>query len=228
MFYGLMFVLTVFFIVKWRSGKLEREKQKLERIVNKRTQEINQKNRQLEEQSGKLKEMDQVKSRFFANISHEFRTPLTLIMGPLENMLTNTGEAAPQKTINLMLRNSQRLLGLINQLLELSRFESGKMKLQAGKQNIVPYLKGLTASFDPVIIKNELELIFCVEEEEINLYFDPGKLEEVIFNLLSNAVKFTPAGGQITVKAAKVKTKEEHFPSGSVAISVSDTGPGIP
>jgi signal transduction histidine kinase/DNA-binding response OmpR family regulator/ligand-binding sensor domain-containing protein len=227
--------LAMLLVVKWRSGKLEREKQKLERIVKERTKEIREKTQQLEkqtlqlkEQSEKLKEVDKVKSRFFANISHEFRTPLTLITGPLEQMLSDCHDKKQQKHLTLMLRNSQRLLALINQLLELSKFESGTMKLQAGRQNIITFLKGIAASFDPVATKNDLDLIFHSELEEINLYFDPGKLEEVIFNLLANAIKFTPAGGRITINAASIASGEENFPAGALEISICDTGPGIP
>ena len=227
--------LAMLLVVKWRSGKLEREKQKLERIVKERTKEIREKTHQLEkqtlqlkEQSEKLKEVDKVKSRFFANISHEFRTPLTLITGPLEQMLSDCHDKKQQKHLTLMLRNSQRLLALINQLLELSKFESGTMKLQAGRQNIITFLKGIAASFDPVATKNDLDLIFHSELEEINLYFDPGKLEEVIFNLLANAIKFTPAGGRITINAASIASGEENFPAGALEISICDTGPGIP
>jgi signal transduction histidine kinase/DNA-binding response OmpR family regulator len=226
--------LAVFFIVKWRSGKLEREKQKLEQIVKERTTEIEDKNlqlqkktTQLEEQSEKLKELDKVKSRFFANISHEFRTPLTLIMGPLEQIISKTANKEQEKQLNLMLRNSQRLLSLINQLLELSKFDSGQMKLQASQQNIVRFLKGIVASFEPVTTKNELDLTFQAEEENITLYFDAEKLEEVMFNLLSNAVKFTPAGGRITVTAARTGAEEGRFPLGSLDLLVCDTGPGI-
>jgi signal transduction histidine kinase len=84
------------------------------------------------------------------------------------------------------------------------------------------------ASFDPVANKNELDLTFHVEKQNITLYFDPEKLEKVIFNLLSNAVKFTPAGGKLTIMAKKNPTKEANFPSGWLEISVCDTGPGIP
>jgi signal transduction histidine kinase/DNA-binding NarL/FixJ family response regulator/ligand-binding sensor domain-containing protein len=234
LFYAIAIFWAVFFIVKWRSGKLEREKQKLEQIVKERTTEIEDKNlqlekktAQLEEQSEKLKELDQVKSRFFANISHEFRTPLTLIMGPLEQIISRTADKEQEKQLHLMLRNSQRLLSLINQLLELSKFDSGQMKLQASRQNIIPFLKGIVASFEPVTVKNELDLTFHAEEENITLYFEAGKLEEAMFNLLSNAVKFTPAGGRITAAAARTGTKADSFPQGALDISVCDTGPGI-
>ncbi len=235
LFYFLFFLSFLFLFARWRSGKLEREKKKLEHIIKERTKEIAEKNHQLEEQSEKLKEMDQVKSRFFANISHEFRTPLTLIMGPLEQMLTEPGrEAAEIKKLNLMLRNSQRLLTLINQLLELSKFESGKVKLHAEYRDIVPFLKGILDTFGPAADKREIDLTFQFHDEKsesgqtIMMYFDPNKLEEIIFNLLANALKFTPAGGQVTVKTGSHSPgKKVNFPHGFVEISVADSGPGI-
>jgi signal transduction histidine kinase/ligand-binding sensor domain-containing protein/DNA-binding response OmpR family regulator len=182
---------------------------------------IEEKNRQLEEQSGKLKELDQVKSRFFANISHEFRTPLTLIMGPLEQMRSQSTDRRQQKKLGLMIRNAQRLLGLINQLLELSKIKSGTMKLRVCRQNIVPFLKGIQAAFEILADNEEVELIFYAEEENILLYFDPERIEMVVSNLLMNALKFTPSGGRVEVSVGK-------SPPGWVEISVSDTGPGIP
>jgi signal transduction histidine kinase/DNA-binding NarL/FixJ family response regulator len=229
--YAGIFYLMTFFVMKWRrSIQLEKEKHTLEQTIKDRTKELKKKNLQLEEQSEKLKEMDKVKSRFFANISHEFRTPLTLIMGPLEQMLAADGEEKKEreKKLNLMLRNSRRLLGLIDQLLELSKFSTGNIKLHAVRQSIILFIKGILASFEPVTDKNELDLKFQSGDDDIDLYFDPVKLEDVIFNLLSNAVKFTPPGGRITVTVRRNGTQDENFPSGMVEISVSDTGPGIP
>ncbi len=235
--YAVLAFLAMYFIVKMRSWRLHQEKQRLEQVVKERTKEINEKNQQLEkqtlqlqEQSEKLKELDHVKSRFFANISHEFRTPLTLIMGPLEQMLTDDDEKEQNRKdrVKLMLRNSQRLLNLINQLLDLSKLDSGKMKLQAARQNIVPFLKGLKDSFQFLATQNKLELTFQSEEEDITLYFDLEKLEKVICNLLSNAIKFTPPGGKITIKVKNNPTPAKNFPSGWAAISVADTGVGIP
>ncbi|HLP57795.1 MAG TPA: ATP-binding protein [Candidatus Deferrimicrobium sp.] len=220
--YTLAAFLMLFFIVRWRSQWLVREKQKLELIIKENTAEIEGKNRLLEKQAQQVKEMDKVKSRFFANISHEFRTPLTLILGPLEQMLTEPQEKEieQKKKMRMMLRNSRRLLGLINQLLELSKFDSGSMKLQAMRQNIVPFLKGIFHSFDSLAVQKEVALIFQSETENIPLYYDPERLEEVISNLLANAAKFTPAGGKITLA---VKVKQDFL-----EVSVSDTGPGIP
>ncbi|NIM13233.1 MAG: response regulator [Candidatus Aminicenantes bacterium] len=228
--YVVGFLLIIYFTVRWRSRKLELEKQRLEKIIKERTKEIEEKNIQLEEQSEQLKEMDKVKSRFFANISHEFRTPLTLIMGPLEQMLSTSRSKQQIKQINLMIRNSQRLLTLINQLLDLSKLDSGKIKLQAHPQQIVSFLKGVLASFELASTQNKIDLKFHAESEDITLYFDPGKLEDVICNLLINAFKFTPAGGEITVtvKVTEGPAAGPNFPSGSVDISVRDTGIGVP
>jgi signal transduction histidine kinase/DNA-binding response OmpR family regulator len=219
--YALAVILGVFLIVKWRSWKLEQEKQRLEQLVKNRTKEINHKNLQLEEQSEKLKEMDKVKSRFFANISHEFRTPLTLIMGPLEQILSDCQDREMERKMNLMLRNSQRLLNLINQLLDLSKFDSGRMKLQAVRQNIVPFLKSMKDSFKLAAQQHEVDLSFHTEKEDITLYFDTEKLENVMCNLLINAIKFTPPGGKVTVSVTAPSPEV-------VEISVRDTGIGIP
>jgi signal transduction histidine kinase/DNA-binding response OmpR family regulator/ligand-binding sensor domain-containing protein len=225
LFTGIFLLLNL--TVKWRSRKLVREKERLEHVVEERTREIRDKNDQLEQQtlqlkdqSEKLKEMDKVKSRFFANISHEFRTPLTLIMSPLEQLLSRTRDDEQRKSYRMMLRNSQQLLTLINQLLELSRIDSGKMKLQAACQNIVSHLERTLESFRGPAEQRQLTLEFLCEKEDILLYFDTDKMEEVIYNLLSNALKFTPAGGRITISAAL----EPQY----VRISVKDTGIGIP
>jgi signal transduction histidine kinase/DNA-binding response OmpR family regulator len=219
--YAIAVILMVFLIVKWRSWRLEQEKQRLEQVVKNRTKEINHKNRQLEEQSEKLKEMDMVKSRFFANISHEFRTPLTLIMGPLEQILSDCRDREMERKMKLMLRNSQRLLNLINQLLDLSKFDSGRMKLQAVRQNIVLFLNSMIDSFELAARQHEVDLIFQPESEDITLYFDTEKLENVMCNLLINAIKFTPPGGKVTVSVTASSPEV-------VEISVRDTGIGIP
>lgn len=220
-------LLSVFLFVQWRAGILKHEKQKLERIVIERTKEINNKNRQLEDQtlqlkdqSEKLKEMDKIKSRFFANISHEFRTPLTLIMSPLEQMLSDAGDKKQKEKFEVMLRGSRQLLTLINQLLDLSRFDSGKMKLQAACRDIVSFIKAIIESFQVLAQQNRLNLEFHPASGEIPLYYDAQRMEEVMYNLLINAFKFTPAGG--VIKVSVIKEQEV------VKISVADTGTGIP
>jgi DNA-binding response OmpR family regulator/signal transduction histidine kinase len=227
-------LLLMFLIVKWRSKYLEKEKKRLETIIKERTHEIEEKNLQLEnqtiqlrDQSEKLKEMDKMKSRFFANISHEFRTPLTLIMGPLEQILSNNPGKEMEGKANLMLRNSRRLLNLINQLLELAKFESGKMKLEVSLQDIVPFVKNIVLCFESLALQKKVALTFQGKEEQLPVYLDPEKLEIIITNLLSNAFKYLPAGGKVTVLVRRA-VGTDSFPFGSVEISVRDTGPGIP
>ncbi|MBK6622118.1 MAG: response regulator [Saprospirales bacterium] len=170
----------------------------------------------------KLKELDQMKSRFFADISHEFRTPLTLILGPVDNLLSTQPEAEQAKQFNLIKRNAQRLLRLINQLLDLSKLEAGKMKLDLRFENMIPLLRGITFSFESLVEGKNIGLRFESELEIAFLYFDRDKMEQVLTNLLSNAVKFTPEGGEVSVE---VKTAEE---GEWLQIEVADTGPGIP
>jgi signal transduction histidine kinase/DNA-binding response OmpR family regulator len=234
--YALLLSMLTYLITKWRRAMhLEKETYRLESVVAERVKEIHWKNQQLEqqtirlqEQSQKLAELDKVKSRFFANISHEFRTPLTLIMGSLEQILDNgwPGDTRGNKKLTLMLRNSQRLLRLIDQLLELSKLESGRVQLMTRPIDIVAYVKGTVSSFEPVASKNELELTVTAQQKKLMLLIDPVKIEIVLFNLLSNAIKFTPPGGQISV-SIDPNTSPNMVPE-SVFIAVQDTGPGIP
>jgi signal transduction histidine kinase len=120
-----------------------------------------------------------------------------------------------------MLRNAQRLLFLIEQVLALSKIETSELKLKASWQNIIPFLKGVMASFNLLAEQNEVDLIFDTEKRNITLYFDPEKIAEVMCNLIMNALKYTPAGGQVRVSVG-------YYSPDLVEISVHDTGSGIP
>jgi signal transduction histidine kinase len=209
--------LGAFLLLRFRFRRLKTMEKELNTLVESRTRDLKKrnielenahvklqhssklieaKNRQLEAQWEKLKELDEIKSRFFANISHEFRTPLTLIKGPLEEILSDSRDKKIKSKAQLMLNNSHRLLNLVDQLLELAKFESGKMKLQASLQNIVPFVNEIVMWFESLARQNKLDLTFHAEQQVIPLYFDPGKLEKVVSNLLSNAFKNTPAHGK--------------------------------
>ena len=163
-----------------------------------------------------LRDVDQMKSRFFANISHEFRTPLTLILGPIQKWKALaesrdnktaqvTGEGLQtlmpvlSKDMTMAERNAQRLLRLINQLLDLSKLEAGGMKLQAAPGNIVPFVKGIAQSFQSSAGRRSIALNVEAGEDEMEIYFDRDKMEKILTNLLSNAFKFTPEGGGVSV-----------------------------
>jgi signal transduction histidine kinase/DNA-binding response OmpR family regulator len=147
----------------------------------------------------KMHEVDEMKSRFFTNISHEFRTPLTLILGPATDILDSTNELKTRKNISLIRKNANRLLGLVNQLLDISKLESGNMKLQTAPQNIVTLLKAFTLSFTSYAERKRITLKFNSSENEIMVYLDKDKIEKIMTNLLSNAFKFTPEGGRIEI-----------------------------
>lgn len=224
--WGAFFVMLFFQILGWRLSSLEKEKTKLELAIQERTKEIAGKNRQLKKQNGrlieqskKLKEFDEAKSRFFANISHEFRTPLTLIISPLEQMLLDGVDKQQTEKFRIMLHNSQRLLYLINQLLELARIDSKNMRLRVTEQNIVSFIEAITSNFTVLTQKNQLILKFHSSEKNVPIYFDPKLMEEAISNLLINASKFTSPHGSITVSVSSAKD--------CIEISVKDTGKGI-
>ena len=143
----------------------------------------------------KLREVDELKSRFFANISHEFRTPLTLILGPVKRMRDASQDQQTRDDLGVVHRNAVRLLELVNQLLDLSRLESGAMKLRAAPENIVPLLKGLLQSFCSYAERKKISMAFASSSEDIIVYVDREKLQKIVTNILSNAFKFTPEGG---------------------------------
>ena len=188
----------------------------------------------------KLHEVDEIKSRFFTNISHEFRTPLTLILGPVKQIIdslrdekTHLDSRKVKDELKIVHRNANRLLGLVNQLLDISKLESGNMKLQAAPQNIIPLLKALVLSFTSYAERKRITLKFNSIEDEIIAYIDNDKIEKIIINLLSNAFKFTPEGGRIEVTVHSKLSSFHPLVKGelkgdSVEISICDTGVGIP
>jgi signal transduction histidine kinase/DNA-binding response OmpR family regulator len=168
----------------------------------------------------RFQELDQLKSRFFANISHEFRTPLTLIMGPLNQLKEKQPDAEDRKLMGLMHRNAERLLNLINQILDLSKLEAGKMKLDLQQVNFPALLKGIVMSFESLAEQQGVRLHFASEVDELALAVDPNKMEQIFNNLLSNAFKFTKVSEEVSV----LLTVKEDW----VTVFVKDTGRGIP
>ena len=175
----------------------------------------------------KMQELDQLKSRFFANISHEFRTPLSLILGPLKSIYYGTYDGDPKRQFSIMIRNGQRLLQLINQLLDLSKLESGRMNLRVIRLNLSEFLKPILASFSSHAQKQHLQYKVILRDEEIMAYIDKDKVEKIVLNLLSNAFKFTAEYGTIKITVEK-KPADKRYAEGSVLMTFADTGIGIP
>ena len=171
----------------------------------------------------KLKETDTLKSRFFANISHEFRTPLALILGPVEEQLRSAKlPGAQRKNLSIAQRNAQRLLSLVNQLLDLSKLEAGKMELSVKQGSLGGFLEILTAFSIPWQIISRFHSRKILGTWKHRLGADADKLEKIVNNILFNAFKFTPAGGKVIFSFHVFAAKKE------VMLSVADTGRGIP
>ncbi|MBK7978413.1 MAG: hypothetical protein IPK06_00055 [Ignavibacteriae bacterium] len=168
----------------------------------------------------KLKELDQLKSYFFANISHEFRTPLTLVLGQIESVLSSNIETKEKGKLHVANRNARRLLDLINQLLDLSKIEAGSMKLEAKQHNIVSFLKSLFYSFESIAETHKISLKFKSDFENIPVIFDPDKMEKVFYNFISNSIKFSKSGGEVSVS---LSLRGDSF----VLIKIKDNGKGI-
>ncbi|SHJ24768.1 Signal transduction histidine kinase [Tangfeifania diversioriginum] len=168
----------------------------------------------------KLQELDKLKSQFFANISHEFRTPLTLILGQIESIMSGNIEVHEKGKLQIANRNARRLLTLINQLLDLSKLESGSMDLKARQHNIVSFLKNLFYSFESMAESQKISLKFESELKNIPVVFDPDKMEKIFYNLISNAFNFSVSKGEIEVGLNVIDS--------IVEIRIKDTGIGIP
>ena len=194
---------VVFSIVKIRVRQLEKRTRQLEDVISERTSTIL-------EQTEKLKELDSLKSRFFANISHEFRTPLTLILGIVERYLAKQG--SDTHDFNIMKKNAQRLLHLINQMLELSKLQAGSTIIKVEKTDLIKFIRRTASSFISLAEQRKIEFKFnglplniASEEKEIFVYIDRDKMETVIYNLLSNAFKFTPEGKKVLIDVVTIK-----------------------
>ncbi len=184
--------------------------------------ELDQNRKALEESNQKLKELDQIKSRFFANISHELRTPLTLLIAPLETLLKKFSKSLDQDTRSVLVTmhsNGMRLLKLINDLLDLVRMESGRMEVRLEPVEVAEFVRGLASAARQVADDKRLKLETHIGAELGCVLADRDKLEKIVLNLTFNALKFTPAGGRVELRAEK---QGEEF-----VLIVSDTGMGI-
>ncbi len=172
--------------------------------------------------------LDHLKSRFFANISHEFRTPLTLIIGPIEDLLQDKNAQKFKESLLYIHRNSKRLLQLINQLLDVSRLEVGNYEINTNREDIIPFVKQIAHSFSSmahrknILLKIEVDprLQDDLRNELFVFYFDEDIFEKILYNLLSNAFKFTPDGGHIIVSICRAENN-------LLELKVEDNGAGI-
>jgi adenylate cyclase len=176
--------------------------------------QLYQKTRQ---QAERLLELDRQKTEFFQNVSHEFRTPLTLMIGPLESVVEKQQDLPYEQSL-IALRNSRRLLRLVNQLLDLQRLDAGRMQSSFRPCDLVKFVSQIVETFRPYCQRKNIKIATWLTPCA-PVYLDAEKFDKVLYNLLSNAMKFTGAGGNITVK---VEPAGDH-----IRMQISDTGIGI-
>ena len=204
----------------WRSSRLNR---RIRQMVEGQNVEIRAQRNQIEQLAEQARRSSEAKLRFFTNFSHELRTPLTLILGPVEDLLTEPTELTPAQLHDLKLvrRNTQRLLQLVNQLLDFRKIDVGKMAVRATQGNLVGFVREIMDVFEKTATRRGIAFRFLPAEPVISLWFDGDILDKVFANLLSNAFKYTAAGGQITVSIQREPA------ANTVRVSLEDNGRGI-
>lgn len=218
---------------RWRNRQYQKAQIRLQTQINEATTVIAR-------QAQDLLQLDETKSRFFANISHEFRTPLTVILGMADN-LHQQADPGLQQTARLIERSGRNLLRLINQMLDLSRLEAGEMPLRLARGDLISFMHYVGESFQSMASTKGVQLAIHAEEDSCEADFNPEKLQDIVSNLLTNALRFTPAGGAIGCNVsvqngwlpltaagyyeALVPTQRLDGPW--IQITISDTGPGI-
>ncbi|TGD82569.1 substrate-binding domain-containing protein [Hymenobacter wooponensis] len=207
-------------LLVWRAFRANR---RFNRQLGEQNQEILSQRNQIQEFAERARVETEAKLRFFTNFSHELRTPLTLILGPVEEMLTSGPElpSAQRHDLGLIRRNAQRLLQLVNQLMDFRKIDVGKMPVRATEGNLVAFVREIMDVFERPARQRGISLRFLPAEPVIPLWFDVNILDKVFFNLLSNALKFTPDRGHITVSIQPVPAER------LVRVSVEDDGRGI-
>lgn len=179
-------------------------------------------------------EIDSIKIKFFTNVSHEFRTPLTLILSPVEELMVKWKNQPEEKHLNLITQNAKRLLFMVNQLLDFRKMEVQGFEYNPSLGDIIAFIKESVSSFNDLADQKHIKLVFHSNINELNTFFDKDKLEKIIFNLLSNAFKFTHVNGKITVSVSPFWDMRHHNNNGETTkpshliLKVDDTGIGIP
>lgn len=227
--FGVLFLITLLLILLFRSyrhkNKVNEELELTNIAINRQKEELSEQRDQLIVLSKNLEEATQAKLVFFTNISHEFRTPLTLILGPLDSLIEKeTLSTNGKRLIQLMRKNVHVLLKLIGQIIEFRKYENGKMQMFFTLTDLKSFVSDICDSFVEFGKKKRIHFSFKASDEDYTLWFDSDKMEKICYNLLSNAFKFTTENGRIDVRLTKVLKNDEEF----AQITVSDNGAGIP
>ncbi len=210
--YATLIGIGIYVIIRFTKIRSRLEHQlELEHLENERQREINE-----------------IKLNFFTSISHEFRTPLTLILAPVQHLLTNMRLEGNARTMMVTVKNnSLRLLNLVNQLLDFRKQESGNFQLAVAAHDFIAFIDRIAAEFKHYADEQHVHFEYSKPVMAIETWFDADQLEKVVYNLLSNAFKFAPVGGKVQLSVEKIPPTKRH-PQGAVIVRVWDNGKGIP
>jgi signal transduction histidine kinase/ligand-binding sensor domain-containing protein/DNA-binding response OmpR family regulator len=219
--YFVLLLSGLFYIRHRGISKLKRQFESTQATI-----EVERKIAQEREEARRMHQLDLMKIKFFTNVSHEFRTPLSLILSPIDSLIKTVDKADQQSQLATIKRNGKRLLNLVNQLLDFRKMEYNELKLSLKQGDIIKFIKEVSASFMDVAHQKKIEFLIESEVYSYVTNFDHDKIERILFNLLSNAFKFTPSGGQISVmlNLYRCGINEE---KNNLEIKVIDTGIGI-
>lgn len=181
---------------------------------------------QEQKEAERIRELDRQKIKFLTNLSHEFRTPISLILGPVDSLLAQQNEKTYGQ-LQMIKRNAKRLLNLVNQLLDFRKMEEQELTLQESEGELVSFLKETSSSFKDLSERKKISFVFETDIDELHTRFDHDKLERILFNILSNAFKFTLEGGTIALHLERMANPPDPCKTW-VSIKISDTGIGIP
>ena len=218
----ILLVLCLFIVFHiWRTSNIKRQKRLLQAEISRQTHELSLANTVLIDQQEKLKQVDAVKTRFFTYISHELKTPLTLILTPITSLLSKTKSIRESEYLNIAKNNADRLLTLVNQLLDVSKAEDGAIKLTVTKCDLNVTLSSLAQSFEITAAERGIDFVYLGHEKKMEGYFDTDRIEKICSNLLLNALKYVNVQGEI-----RFSVEQESHNSGEtfVKLIVSNTG----
>lgn len=247
-------LIAVWQVYQWRIRNLERQQKYLHQTIEERTCELKQQKQQLENQTAELSRQNQMltqqnekitrqkaqlirmsrkvqeltldKISFFTNITHEFRTPITLIIGPIERALKLSYNPQVIEQLHFVERNSKYLLSLVNQLMDFRKVESGKLEIVKTRGNFLKFIDSIVTPFEVFAGERNIVIKRYFRIEAPEMLYDEEAMRKVITNLLSNAIKFTPNGGSVALYIAAISTPDET--KENLYICVKDTGTGIP
>jgi signal transduction histidine kinase/ligand-binding sensor domain-containing protein/DNA-binding response OmpR family regulator len=214
--YIIYVIIAAFLIRLFTKYKLNKQKGEYEQA-----QKIMEANKQIE--------VEELKLKFFTNISHEFKTPLALIISPLEKLIKSPVYPAEKSTLDIMYKNANKLLTMVNEILDFRKFDLNKMSLNRSKGDIIEFSREICLSFKPLAVEKSIRLMFTSYLQDLQMEFDGEKMQKIITNLISNAFKYTEKG-QIDVNigiSESIHDNDTAAPSKFMSLKVSDTGIGI-